>query len=120
MINTCASSYYKKLGGNLRWPGIDFSPPSPHTSSTPPPAVSTRVSTETTLQCRLVSRLINIIAGLLLHFIPQPVTAKNASEKVLHLLRFTDVEKQKHISCLLLLQAAPKDEECSRSHWPAT
>lgn len=34
MINTCASSYYKKIGGNLRWPGIDFfSPLSPRTSS---------------------------------------------------------------------------------------
>lgn len=34
MINTCASSYYKKIGGNLRWPGIDFFPPlCPRTSS---------------------------------------------------------------------------------------
>lgn len=33
MINTCASSYSKKIGGNLRWPGIDFFPLSPRTSS---------------------------------------------------------------------------------------
>lgn len=40
MINTCASSYYKKIGGNLRWPGIDFfSPLSPRPSS-PLPSLS--------------------------------------------------------------------------------
>lgn len=40
MINTCASSYYKKLGGNLRWPGIDPHPPCPHlpTPHTIPPS----------------------------------------------------------------------------------
>lgn len=34
MINTCALSYYKKLGGNLRLPDMDTSPPTvcPHTT----------------------------------------------------------------------------------------
>lgn len=78
MINTCASSYYKKIGGNLRWPGIDFfSPLSPRTSSPSFPfPVPTPMTTAATLKLGLISRLINIISGLPLLFISQPVSLK--------------------------------------------
>lgn len=138
MINTCASSDYKKLGGNLRWPGIDFSPSvSPHIITPPSPGPAP-MTTETTLQCSSISQLINIITGLPLHFITQSVSLKRACTNDLKLktafwigVPYAEVQwcwisgwnainsclsKSKNASAVCCsCKQPPKDRDCSRS-----
>lgn len=132
----------KRLGET--WDGlalIFFSPclPAHHHPSFPFP-VPTPMTTAATLKRGLISQLVNIISGLPLLFISQPVSLKRTRTHFLRMqsanarpLRLVDVKsvdelrvklqrwkKQKHISCLLLPRAALKDGDCSRSNWPAT